>query len=224
LSESLECSRRGSGGRTSGQQIRKDAGRDGQPASGEQPGESSSTFRNSAGDGALGPAQLTGHVLAGSTFEVAEHNGQAVFLRQPGKFLVKQSREFTPEVIVNGNRFGHAGERLFVRASPTGDGSRFQGCAVGDSVEPVSNLLRRLDGRCLANQDQERGLESVLGVLLVVQHAPTDAQDHRTMPTDQGLERRDVPRGHVPFQKLPVGRFDVNTQGRLHEAIENGFE
>ena len=41
-----------------------------------------------------------------------------------------------------------------------------------------------------AKQDQERGLEGIVGVIRVVEHAPTDAQHHGAVPFDQRLEGR----------------------------------
>ena len=42
-------------------------------------------------------------------------------------------------------------------------------------------------------QDKKGRLESVFGVLFMVEHAPADAHHHRPMPADQGGEGFLVP-------------------------------
>jgi hypothetical protein len=47
-------------------------------------------------------------------------------------------------------------------------------------------------------------LERVLGVVSVVEHTATDAQDHRSVTADQRLERRLFPAGEETVQQFPV--------------------
>ena len=58
-------------------------------------------------------------------------------------------------------------------------GAGAQRNAVGDLVQPTRQRGLLADGADLAGQHHERRLEGVFGVLLVVQHAATDAEDQR---------------------------------------------
>src|SRR5262249_13700300 len=58
--------------------------------------------------------------------------------------------------------------------------------------------------RGLAAQNNEGGLEGVLGVGLVAEDAAADAQHHRTMSAHQRREGRLVAFQEKTFEKLPV--------------------
>jgi hypothetical protein len=90
---------------------------------------------------------------------------------------------------------------------------------------------------CLADQDDKRRLKCVIGVGPVTQNSPTDTQDHRAMPMNQGGECGFIARVKKLRQELPVGliigaarmqRFDqcskvnARTAGR-HVLIPNSF-
>ena len=55
-------------------------------------------------------------------------------------------------------------------------------------------------------QDEERGLEGVLRVLLVGQDAAADAEHERPVPADEGGERGLVADGGVPAEEFAVGQ------------------
>ena len=70
----------------------------------------------------------------------------------------------------------------------------------------------------LAGQEQERGLEGVVGIVGIIQHAATDTQDHRAMPPDECLEGQFVAMEDVSFQQPGVGQAH---QGSLaEEAVD----
>ena len=58
-----------------------------------------------------------------------------------------------------------------------------------DAVEPVAQQLGLAERPGLAGQHEEDGLEGVLGVLVVAQELPADAQHHRPVAGHQGGER-----------------------------------
>src|SRR5215831_17414043 len=58
----------------------------------------------------------------------------------------------------------------------------------------------------LARQDEEGGLEGVLGVLLVPQQPPARRQHHWSVPAQQFSEGRPVPARDEASQQFPVGR------------------
>ena len=81
--------------------------------------------------------------------------------------------------------------------------------AEGDAVEPAPDRFPVADGGGAADEDQEGGLEGVLGVVLVAEDRTADAEDHRPVTLEQGGERR--LRGLVaavgePAQELGVGQ------------------
>ena len=55
------------------------------------------------------------------------------------------------------------------------------------------------------DEDQERGLEGILGIVRILQDAPADAQDHRPVPRHQDLERRGVLPGGEALEQLRIG-------------------
>ncbi len=55
-------------------------------------------------------------------------------------------------------------------------------------MEPAPERLLGAERTRLANQDEEGGLESVVGVVLVAEDPPTDPQDHRPVSLHQDPE------------------------------------
>jgi hypothetical protein len=58
-------------------------------------------------------------------------------------------------------------------------------------------------------QDEERGLEGVLGLVGIVQKAPAHAQHHRPVPPHQRRERRRVLGNHKALQEVLIGQVAV---------------
>src|SRR5262249_42342100 len=58
----------------------------------------------------------------------------------------------------------------------------------------------------LADEDQEGGLEGVLGVVVIAEDPAAHGPDHRAMPAHQGGQRRLVPAAEVVLQQLPIGQ------------------
>jgi len=73
----------------------------------------------------------------------------------------------------------------------------------GHAVEPVGDRLPR-HVRRLADEDEERGLKRILGVM-VVEHAATDAPDHRGVPPNQSGKSTLVPASQEAGQEFPIG-------------------
>ncbi len=57
-----------------------------------------------------------------------------------------------------------------------------------DAVQPAPDRLAAADRTSLTGQDQERRLRCILGVVLVVEYLPADAQDHRSVAIHQRRE------------------------------------
>jgi hypothetical protein len=71
-------------------------------------------------------------------------------------------------------------------------------------MQPVSEYLAGPDGRGLADEHQEGGLEGVLGVLPVGEGAATDPPDHRAVAADEVGERGLVPALDEARQQLLI--------------------
>ena len=67
---------------------------------------------------------------------------------------------------------------------------RFPRRAAGHAVEPAAHERAVAQARGLAREDEEGGLEGVLRILLVAEHAPAEVEDHRPVPPHQGRESR----------------------------------
>ena len=79
-------------------------------------------------------------------------------------------------------------------------------------MEPSTQIDRAL------RQEEESGLEGVVGVVGIVEDASADAQDHGPVATDQGLEGQLIAVGVVTFQESGVGQA---RQGPLaEEAVD----
>ena len=74
--------------------------------------------------------------------------------------------------------------------------------AVGHPIEPGPQRDAAADRTRFLDEDQERGLEGILGVVRILQDAPADAQDHRPVTRHQDLERRGVIPGGEALEQL----------------------
>jgi hypothetical protein len=90
--------------------------------------------------------------------------------------------------------------------------------AVRDCIQPVPQWLATVKRGSLAHQDEERGLEGILGGLSVVQHAAADTEDHRSVPSHQRLEGHLVAHGRVTLEQLPLGQ--TGETPALHEPFD----
>jgi len=82
-------------------------------------------------------------------------------------------------------------------------------------MEPRAQGVAHPEAASLLDKDQERGLECILAVVWIVEHAPADAQDHRSMPLDQGCERQFgglAALGREDFEELTIGQISNGAQ------------
>src|SRR5262249_10912268 len=122
--------------------------------------------------GASWTAQRRRRLLGRFALQVAEHDRVAELGWQPSHLLIQNGPEVGPALSRPFLRPGYVQQRLGHRPPPTRTTSHLQRHAVSDAIEPVAQRLTLVDRAGLARQDQERGLESVLGVLLVLEDAP----------------------------------------------------
>ena len=136
-----------------------------------------------------GQPSWRGDLLAGPALQVAQDDDGPVVVRQAAQLLVQQGLQVGPPVLLRGLGVGHLRHLHFPRPPPGGGPPRLQRRLVGDPVQPVADHLPRRDGRRLADEDEEGGLEGVLGVV-VAQQAAAHAPHHRAVPLDEGGEGR----------------------------------
>ena len=131
--------------------------------------------------------------------------------RQALNFLVQHGLHIVPRRDRRGRGRPLAQPRLVLPA-PRRAAFGVQGGAVGHAVQPVAHQLALADGSRLTSQDQEGGLEGVLGVLLVAEHAPAHPQHHRPVPLHEAGEGAVVPVGGEVVQQLAVGAVPCGRQ------------
>jgi hypothetical protein len=125
--------------------------------------------------------------LLGLTFQVTQRDWFPVLGRQAAQFLV----EHGPQIVVAGGRRGAWVVHGQLLALPPPARLRFgtQRNAPGNGMEPASDRGRLTERRCFAQQDQESGLEGILGVVGITQNPPADAPNQRPMAAHQTGKR-----------------------------------
>ena len=129
-------------------------------------------------------------LLVRPALEVAEHHRPAVLLRQPADLLIDHRPELGPFQVAGGFHGLGPGALRFLGRAPGRVAPDAGSDAIGHAVQPGAERLGVAQRTGLAQQDEERGLEGVLDVATVVEQPPADAQDHRSVPRHQRLERR----------------------------------
>jgi hypothetical protein len=66
--------------------------------------------------------------------------------------------------------------------------------------------VAHVHGRRFAREDEESGLEGVLGIMEVVKDAAADAQDHRPMSAHQRCEGRLIAGSDETSEQLAIGK------------------
>ena len=145
-------------------------------------------------------------LLVRLAFEVTQHQGSAVPLGQSLEFLLQGDDQLARGRGVALGTGPASGGLRFALQPPGLVGADAKGQAVRDGVQPVPQRLAAVKRRGLAHQDEECGLEGILGGLIVVQHAAADAEDHRSVPSHQRLEGQLVALGRVTLEQLPLGQ------------------
>jgi hypothetical protein len=67
---------------------------------------------------------------------------------------------------------------------------------------------------CLAGEDQEGGLEGVVGVVAVAENAPANAKHHRPVAADQARKGGLVSAGQEALHKLAVVQHRLVASGQ----------
>src|SRR5262249_57398686 len=106
---------------------------------------------------------------------------------------VRQRRESVQQVrtVVSPQSLGHGGKRgqrrghYLRRMLLPALAFEPQSHARGDAAEPTPQRVLAPDRTCPADQDQERGLERVLGVVMVSKNSLAEVEDNPAVPVDE---------------------------------------
>ena len=138
-----------------------------------------------------GTSQVPRRLLVGAALQVAEHHRDAVPLWQSVELLVHDGRHLgvaRPSPRGSEPRPSTA-PRSTARRARSASRTSADRRPVGDPVQPGADRVADPERTPSTGQDQERRLKRVAGVVLVAQDGQAGAQDHRTVPIDQGRER-----------------------------------
>src|SRR5262245_40906950 len=82
------------------------------------------------------------------------------------------------------------GGAALARPTPSGPLAGLQRNAIRDAVQPRAQRTGLSDSQrtCALNQDQEGGLEGILGRVRFAEQLPANGQDQRAMAGEEGLE------------------------------------
>jgi hypothetical protein len=121
------------------------------------------------------------------TLEITEHDRQAKAARKLIDFFVKGLGPVIPGLDV---AMGVADLRRLSFDCPLTALGPLQptGGAASDLMEPGSNGISHPEIGSLSGKDEERGLERILGVVIVADDSATHAKDHRAVALDQGCK------------------------------------
>jgi hypothetical protein len=165
--------------------------------------------------------ELAGHFLMRPALQVAQNQDHPVFVRQATQLVIQQGSHVGPPVLPHGLGIRQRGHLDFPRPPSGGGPAGVQGRPVGHPVQPVPDQRPRRYGRRLADEDEEGGLEGILGVV-VVQEAATHAPHHRAVPPDEGGEGRVVVTVDERAEQFGVGRTaPVRQQHRPTKVLDH---
>src|SRR5262249_36322911 len=133
-------------------------------------------------NGAFFEAELLGDLGGAFVLEAAGDERGAEGFGQVADFSVEEHLYFLPGGTKGGGARRQRADARLVSAPPGGGPFCVGGHTIRNSVKPAGQGLFLPDGSGLLGQDEEGGLEGVLGVVEAPEGAQADAQDHRPVP------------------------------------------
>ena len=152
-----------------------------------------------------GQQQHLRRLLVGPAFQVAEDHRRAKPLGKSADLFVQERLD-----VVRALRAAlrldrtQGGPVPLMLASPRRGGTGTRRDAEGHPVQPARQRVTLPDRSGRPGQDEERGLKSVLGIVMIAQDRMTDPLDHGPVPFQQRRERQLVTPGHEHLQQVPV--------------------
>jgi hypothetical protein len=171
-------------------------------------------------EGARRTPQLLGGLVASTARQVAQLQRGSIFLRQALECFVQCQAQVIPSAPVLGRR-RPGRRRLLFRLPPLPDRRpEFHRQVIGHLVKPGGQGVALPDAVCFASQDEKRGLESVLRVVVVAQHPPANGQDQGPVPLHQAGERRSVVGGDKALKQVRIEPAPVRRRRRPAELAQ----
>lgn len=133
-----------------------------------------------------------GRLVAGQPAQVAQDDRHPVAGREPADLLVEDRPEVLPQGRGGGVIVRHLKRPPLPVPPPGPVRPGVGGDPAGDPVEPRPERVTPAQRAGLPGQDEEGGLERVLGVVGVRQRTPADPEHHRPVAGDQRGERGGV--------------------------------
>src|SRR5262249_11522006 len=99
----------------------------------------------------------------------------------------------------------------------------FQRSLLRNAVQPVAHQVFLKNGPGLAQKDQKRGLESVLGILMVLQKSSADAPNHGPMTLHQGFERSLIAVAKEIVEQFAVGHAKLRSQNCFAQTVKHSL-
>src|SRR5262249_34890516 len=112
-------------------------------------------------------ADLPSSLFVGFALQIAQKDGETILVGKVAQLLVQQGFQVMPKVFLDPWCFRHL---IYLPLPEPSFGGHPPGLAsrlVGHTVQPVPHPLSWLDGSRLAHQNQEGGLKSVFGIVVI---------------------------------------------------------
>ena len=120
---------------------------------------------------------MLGRFGACPAFQLAQNQNGPIVRGQAADLVVDDRAQLGHRIRLD-FRLGQHRHLHFVNAPPGSQGPAVQGRPMSHAVEPVAEHVSGRDGSRLAREDKKRGLERILGVVVIAQNPPADAPDH----------------------------------------------
>ncbi len=153
-----------------------------------------------------GPAKLPRRLHVRLALPVAEQDWQPQLIRQGADLLFDNCAQLAPRGLVARVGGGRRPLRRRRRRLPLHPGASVTSDAEGDAVEPVGQGGRVADGSRPPDQDQKRRLEAVRSLGVAAHDPAADAQNHGSVPANQGREGIFVAPPGEALQQCGVGQ------------------
>ncbi|MBI1831634.1 MAG: hypothetical protein HYR84_09315 [Planctomycetes bacterium] len=143
-------------------------------------------------------------LLARLAFQIAQDDGHAILLVELIQLVIEQGLQINPEVVRRSTFFIRRGHGHFSLLTLLRGGPGANRGLIGDAVQPIADQLARPNRGRLANENQERRLKGILGIVEIAEHAQAYAEHHRTVAAHQQLERPFLLATEEGVQQLPI--------------------
>jgi hypothetical protein len=158
-------------------------------------------------------------------FKIAEHNRGAELVGEPGQLLIKDRAELTEFIGVLRSVANKLGTWTFAKFTSNALTPRSARNAASHRMQPGTEALAIAERIQPQGEHQKGGLEGVFGIVSVLEHAPANAQDHRSVQRHQGFETRRITTLAETLAELLLPHpHDGSAAEERGEPIEGGIQ